>query len=82
MELKTNNPRSSPTASGALTGCLRNARSLPWEGEPLTTTEATNSLDVGRPGTYEFLETLVEHDRLKMEKPVSDVNVVVRSHDG
>ena len=44
-------------------------------GEPLTTTEVTASLDVGRRSTYERLERLVEHGRIETKKVGANARV-------
>ena len=52
-----------------LTGVLRETLAL-FEvgGEPMTTAEVAEQLDVGRRSTYERLERLVEHGRLDTKK--------------
>ncbi|MGM0605261.1 MAG: PAS domain S-box protein [Halobacteriota archaeon] len=63
-------------ASGTLTDRLRETLALfARKGDPLTTTEVANSLDVGRRSTYERLEKLVEHDRLKTKKVGANARV-------
>ncbi|PSP85518.1 hypothetical protein BRC96_01945 [Halobacteriales archaeon QS_6_64_34] len=63
-------------ASEPLTDRLRETLALfQAEGEPLTTAEVADSLDVGRRTTYGRLETLVEHDRLETKKVGANARV-------
>jgi len=56
-------------ASTPLTGVLRETLALfEVAGEPRTTTEVADTLDLGRRSTYERLERLVEHGRLETKK--------------
>ncbi len=62
--------------TGTLTDRLRETLALFEEGgEPVTTTEAADSLDVGRRSTYERLETLVEHGHLRTKKVGANARV-------
>ncbi len=55
--------------TSALTEVLRQTRSIfEATGEPLTTTEVADRLDLGRRSTYERLERLVEHEQLETKK--------------
>mgnify|MGYP000247663127 CR=1 FL=1 len=56
-------------ATSSLTEVLRETLALFEDsGEPRTTTEVANRLDLGRRSTYERLERLVEHGRLETKK--------------
>ncbi|PSQ47027.1 hypothetical protein BRD19_10630 [Halobacteriales archaeon SW_7_65_23] len=62
--------------SEILTDRLRETLTLFDEGgEPLTTTEVADLVDVGRRSTYERLETLVEHNRLRTKKVGANARV-------
>ena len=63
-------------ASGMLTDRLQETLALFDEGgEPLTTTEVADLVDVGRRSTYERLKTLVERNRLNTKKAGANARV-------
>ncbi|SEQ93163.1 PAS domain S-box protein [Natrinema salaciae] len=67
-------------SSGALTDALRETLTLFEEsGEPRTTTEVAEELDLGRRSTYARLERLVERDRLETKKVGANARVWWRS---
>ncbi|PSQ15927.1 hypothetical protein BRD00_13015 [Halobacteriales archaeon QS_8_69_26] len=62
--------------SGSLTDALRETLALFDEsGEPLTTPEAADRLDLGRRSTYERLERLAEYGRIETKKVGANARV-------
>ena len=66
--------------SGSLTDCLRETLAIFDEpGEPWTTPEVAEFLDLGRRSTYARLERLVEQNRIKTKKVGANARVWWRS---